>query len=42
MEVNVGMVSPGTSSTLHPYPCSRMILSTSAMSCAEAQFMLAI
>ena len=38
----MGMVSPGTSSTVQPYPCSRMILSTSAMSCAEAQFMLAI
>ena len=41
-EVNVGMVSPGTSSTLQPYPCSRMILSTLAINWAEAQFIAAI
>ena len=41
-EVNVGMVSPGTSSTLQPYPSSRMILSTFAISWAEAQFISAI
>ena len=38
IEVNVGIVAPGTNSTSHPYPSSRMILSTFAINSADAQF----
>ena len=42
IDVNVGTVSPGTSSTLHSYPCVRIILSISAIACADDQFIFAI
>ena len=42
IEVNVGIVAPGTNSTSHPYPSSRMILSTFAINSADAQFCSAI
>ena len=41
-EVKVGMVAPGISETLQPYPFSRMSLSTLAINSAEAQFISAI
>ena len=42
IDVNVGIVAPGTNSTSHPYPSSRMILSTFAINSADAQFCSAI
>ena len=42
IEVKVGIVAPGTSSTLQPNPSSKITLSTSAIKFAEAQFIFAI
>ena len=42
IEVNVGIVAPGTNSTSQPYPSSKIILSTLAINSADAQFCSAI